>query len=286
MIKSFAPLLALALAPLILASSAEGAALASDNASAYAYDDGWTTGDNGGSGFGAWTVSATSGSGGRFIGSSTANADGLDNGTQGGVASDGDINTTTGPNPDQSGSPDPNSTAGRAWGLFANSGAISNAVRPFTGTLSIGQTVNFSFDNGYFAGTVGVGLQNAAGDNLWEFYYTTGNASYTNSDGNGAVLSGLGFGDEGIDFSFTLTGAASYSLSVTRKDGVAYTNNTGALIANADQAIAQVRIFNSNAGAGSANDVYANSMSVVPEPSSLLLASFGLGLAALGRRRR
>src|SRR5689334_17143483 len=74
---------------------------ASDNASNAAYSDGWTTGDNGGTGFGAWTL--TDGDGGHYVG-----ATGLGNNT---------------------------------FGLFNTfQTTTTDAVRPFTGSLGAGQT--------------------------------------------------------------------------------------------------------------------------------------------------
>ena len=62
-------------------------ATAFDRAGESAYDDGWSSGDNGGTGFGAWTL--TSGpDAGHFVASSTGNGDGDDN-------SDGDIDGVT-----------------------------------------------------------------------------------------------------------------------------------------------------------------------------------------------
>ena len=57
--------------------------------------------------------------------------------------------------------------------MWASSGT-TEAVRPLTGGgLATGQTLQVSFDNGLVASgrSVGIGLRNAAGSNLWEFYY-------------------------------------------------------------------------------------------------------------------
>lgn len=121
-----------------------GTVLAADAASDAAYDAGWGNGANGGTGFGAWQLSA-SGSGGHFTWTSTGNAGG-----SGGI-----------------------DTGGRSWGLWAASGT-TEAMRPLAGGgLAIGQILQVSFDNGLVAAgrSTGIGLRNAAGANLWEFYY-------------------------------------------------------------------------------------------------------------------
>ena len=72
--------------------------IASDNASAAAYNAGWTTGMNGGSGFGPWQLAVSNPGNanfnGHFIGASTVNGNGLDEGNIGGVAGDTDIDST------------------------------------------------------------------------------------------------------------------------------------------------------------------------------------------------
>src|SRR5438128_10269891 len=124
MIKKFAlEILLLAIAVTVQASN-----LASDEAdnSPYGGAHGWQTLDNGGSGFGAWTFSNPGGNGatgGFFIGSSSGNAGG----------SSGNIDT-----------------AGVSWGMYANSGVTSAAVRPLTGgSLAVGQEIKLSIDNGF-----------------------------------------------------------------------------------------------------------------------------------------
>lgn len=274
-------------ATLLSAGNSFAAAVASDNASAWAYDalpNEWVTGDNGGYGWGAWTLTTTGG--GHFIGSSTGNGDGVDDGIFGGMPSDGDINSTVGPAPDQSGDPDPHLTVGRAWGMYANGGGVTNAFRSFTsGSMTVGQTFSMDFDNGHIntGGTVGLGLLNAAGATLWEIYFKGGNANYFNRDASGEVATTVGYGDEGLNVSFTLTGAAAYSMILTRRDGVAQTI-TGTLIGEVDQNISQVRAFNANAGGGGPHDAFYNNMTLVPEPSSSALGL--LGAVLLLRRRR
>jgi hypothetical protein len=132
-----------------------GATLAADAASNAAYASVWTNGANGGSGFGAWRLSA-SGTGGHFVGSSTNNAGG-----SGGI-----------------------DTGGRAWGLWASSG-VTEAIRPLAGGgLATGQVLRVAFDNGTVASgrSVGLAFRNAASNALWELMYSgvTGGAATTN----------------------------------------------------------------------------------------------------------
>ncbi|MCB0576258.1 MAG: hypothetical protein KDC61_17010, partial [Saprospiraceae bacterium] len=91
------------------------------------YNSAWANGSDGGSGMGTWQLSPTSNSGssGFFVGNSATNGDGDGN-------SDGDINT-----------------AGRAWGMYANSGAQANAVRTFDADWPAGTAFSLAMDNGY-----------------------------------------------------------------------------------------------------------------------------------------
>ena len=148
----FAAIAALCCVPLHAAS------VAFDSASNSPYNDGWNTGDNGGSGWGGgWTLSGVSGFSGQFMSTSTGNGNGDGN-------SDGDIDTS-----------------GRSWFQFAHTSNTAGAIRPFSGALSVGQTFSIAFDNGFIqnGGTVGFGLQNASGNNVFEYYFSGGQSNYT-----------------------------------------------------------------------------------------------------------
>ena len=67
--------LAVSIMAMSLASAARATIIASDNASSAAYNNGWTTGDNGGFGFGAWSFITPAGTS-AFTGDSTANGGG------------------------------------------------------------------------------------------------------------------------------------------------------------------------------------------------------------------
>ena len=219
---------------------------AQSDASASAYDDGWQTSDNDGSGFGAWSLS-TSGTAGHFAASSTGNGDGDGN-------SDSDINT-----------------GGRAWGMFANSGGVASAVRSFSTALTTGSVFTIRMDNGFIQSsgsptpTAGFGLQNASGENLLELFFIGGDSEYRVSDASGSTGTGLAFTDEGLDIQITLRSATTYKILITRIEGGSPStySQTGSLISpSGGQIVSQVRLFNSNAGSGSSNDVYFNSMEV------------------------
>lgn len=245
------------------AVSAHASTLGSDNASDTAYGDGWTTGDNGGSGFAAWSIVASPGgsSNGVFVASSTAN---------GFMPPSGGIDT-----------------GGVAWGMYANSGQATDVYRPFTGgALTLGQTFHVAIDNGTVqtGGVVGFGLQNAGGFNLWELYFSGGATLYTINDSLGAHDSTIGYTEAGLTIDFTLTETATYSATITALAGGSQTVS-GSLFAQGDQGIAQFHAFNFNSGGGDGANFYVNSLAIVPEPATVSLVGLGL-LSALGLRRR
>jgi hypothetical protein len=241
-----------ALAFVLVSAPGEGrAALALDDASQGAYSDGWSTGDNGGSGFGAWTLN-NSGSGGWFVGSSANN--GFANGNI-------DVN-------------------GKSWGLWANSGGLSEATRQFPSALSAGQTFYLKMDNGFVqnGGTVGFALRNGS-NNRFEFLFIGGNANYLVNDSTTGRNTGVGFTSAGLSLAFTLTGTDSYSLAINGG-----TPMTGTLAGSGS--IDTLRFFNANAGTGSAYDLFFNSLEVVPEPTNIALMIFAGGALVLAGVRR
>ena len=248
---------------LIVPRTLSAAVLAADDAARAAYNGGWTSGTNGGSGFGPWalTPGQNSNNSGFFVGTSANNGDGGGN-----APPPGDVDV-----------------AGEAWGMYANSGQTATAVRPFTGDLSVGQRVQFRFDNGWIdtGGNVGFSLDSATEDRL-QFFFSGGDQNYVLIDESGVRDTLIPFTDEGMAVDFALTGPDAYSLSVAPNGGTAR-SFTGTLAGPPGTGIAAVRFFDSNAGPFSQRDLFINSLSVVPEPGAL--APVGLA-AVLGRRRR
>jgi hypothetical protein len=221
----------------------------SSDASASTYNSGWSNGSNDNStGFGNWSLS-TSGSGGAFVASSTNN----------------DAGTTPGTNIN---------TGGRAWGLWANSGGTSNAVRTFNTAMAIGASMSFSMDNGSINSggpTVGFGLQNSSGQNLMEFYFRGGQSNYELNDGSGTNTStGLGFTRGGLDIQITRTDTNTYTVYIVRKENGANAtfNNRSFFTQSGGQEPAQIRFFNYNAGSGSDFDAFFNNLKWCPPCSA------------------
>ena len=171
----------------------------------------------------------------------------------------------------------------------SNSQTVS-AIRPLTGgSLLVGQMITLKIDNGFLdtGSSEGFGLQTSGGTNRMEFYFTGGDTSYRLADNSGANLTGIGFTGNGLSVAFTLTGTNTYSLDVTPNGG-GTTNFTGTLEGVAGTGIDRMRFFDFNGGnnQGSNGDFFANSLEVVPEPSTWLAGAMTLGGCFYLRLRR
>lgn len=261
----------------LISASAHAANLASDHAGDAAYSPlTWTNGSNGGYGFGPWNLAATPNAG-HFMWTSVNNADQLDDGNVGGVANDNDIDTQ-----------DP---LGQyvSWGMYAPAPSSATAIRPFTGTtpeLEPGQTFSVDFDTGFIAagGRASVALLDGANNPILTVFFIGGAAAYEYSDATGTFSTGIGWGSEGLTLSVTIGNTGfDYTATLTRRDGVS-TNWTGVMNTVARGFGAQL---SRNGPGGAQFDFFINSMSIVPEPSTIALAALGvIGVAVRAFRRR
>jgi len=185
------------------------AAPASDNAGNYADTAAWITGSNGGTGFGAWTI--TDGNGSHYIG-----------GTGLGARTFGLFNTLT----------DPQIT--------------TEAVRPMTGTLLAGET--FSIDLGFTAfssGSIGVNLRSGTEEVITLF--TNGTGDWMLNDGGGNFSAGsVATANTPYTFTFTYNGTNSYSFSLTGGPGGPNFTSSDPLIGSIDNI--RLFNFNQGAG--------------------------------------
>ncbi|MEM7680486.1 MAG: dockerin type I domain-containing protein [Planctomycetota bacterium] len=186
---------------------------------------GWADGQNGGFGFGPWTLIAEAPAGG-FAGFFSANDAGGGLGVDNiGVEEDPAVPFTT------------PASEGRVWGTFANKGAgieQASAFRPLSASLDgAGDSLGVSMEHGFVNGQAGVALRTAnvataAADfdtgARAQFYFEGGSAGYTLEDDAGpVVLDGTTPGLPLIDFTFfgveveyTLTGPDTYDIEITK----------------------------------------------------------------------
>lgn len=234
------------LAGLLTLGSLSAATLAFDSAADSAYSGGWDSGDNGGSGFGTWTLNS-GGGGGDYIGA-----------------------TGQGASP--------------SFGLFSGgnaAGDFATAKRSFTGgALTAGQS--FSIDLGNTGidlgapGQVGLNLQ-AGGVTVFALKFVGGGSNWLLNDGGSDFSAGQGFAaNTSLNFLFTYEGGSNYSYSFGSGSGSNFTAS------NTISGIDGFELYSSRQGGG--ENFGANNISIVPEPSIALLG--GLGLLGLLQRRR
>jgi hypothetical protein len=244
--SSCAVLLAVISIWLLDAQCCSAALAAFDSADHAAYNDGWQTGDNGGSGFGPWSldIMGNPNNAGFLIGTSTANGNGDTNG-------DGDIDAS-----------------GEAFRLFST-GATATATRSFTGgQLLPGQVFSLQMDNG--GGGAWQLLDSS--DNL-KFSFFAGATTYLVIDGVGTRDTTIPLTDEGLSINFTLLGAASYALTINSTP-----NLNGVVLAGGP--ITQFSLVHDSNDPSPAADLFFNRISVVPEPAAI--GALAVILAALG----
>ncbi len=232
-----------------------------DDASQEDYKPGWSSGKNGGNGFGKWNLQTKTGSGGRshagFYVANTADKSDLN-----GVAEDG-----------------------KAFGVYANgtSFEVAAAFRAFDQPLRAGQAFSLLLEHGTFVRkfdadspeppSCGVTLlPDAAGASTddydrgarFEFGYFPAEGAYVVRDGDGRKKLDVPFTDAGLAVTVSLLTADTYNLEVTvlssRKtyhlDGRRLAGTPGA-------AIGGFCLFDRN---GETSDVFFNGFQVLQKP--------------------
>ena len=235
----------------LVAGSARATTIASDNAGNYS-GSGWTNGSDGGTGFGAWSLSAsggTGGFGGNFIG----------NPTTAGITNFGT----------------------EAFGQFANSdsGAFANADRSLDAALNVGDVFSFqwavNFDSngavnkGFNIYTGGVGATQLINVNMGGSSTISINSTDT----------GFVYGTDPMTWSFEMTDATTLNVTATpRGSGSNYTGNF--TVGGAPDSF---RFYAGNLNAGDQRQPYFNNFQVVavPEPAMAPLVIFGLLVPAV-----
>jgi len=230
---------------------AQAQIIASDSATNSAYAGGWS-GGNGGFGFNAWSFSSgTNGFAGSFKGASVLGSE--------------------------------------SFGLFANpGGAFINANRGFATNLVVGNTFSLNLGVNFDNGNKGFNLY-SGGTQLFNF--NVGGGAQVNA-GTGLTLNpgtGLAY-DYGDDANLTLSikyqalDTLSYSISRSSPLGNQGTLFQG-MVVGTFSAPDSFRLYVAGTDSGDpANNLYANTLVVIPEPSTPLLMGFGLaGLLALRR---
>ena len=270
---------ALALLPLAAHAqnlvSAAPVTIAQDNAGNAAYAGGSYAGQNGGTGFGAFTVATSVGTpASAFAGSFVGDATGSENGSGGGI-----------------------NTGGKSFGTYANgtsTGAGDPSVtvsRTFAVGPATGGSFSLDFLSGYNDGANGGGSASVALTNALGAFGTFAYQSNNTYTFNGAAITGQGYTNGPIHLVYNITSATTYSLLETGPFSFTGAGTFAGAITGF-----QVQQANSNNGGGD-HDAFFNNLketaaapAAVPEASTTvslgLLLALGLGGFALAARKR
>ncbi|MEY2539884.1 MAG: hypothetical protein QOG67_3624 [Verrucomicrobiota bacterium] len=159
-----------------------------------------------------------------------------------------------------------NANDNRSFGLWANSGQNSEATRPLSSPLQIGQTLRADIDNGFIltGGVVGLILQDSFGVARLEVSFTGGALNYS-VIGSTTQQTFHGYTGDGLRLQFQLTDADHYRLAIWFQNDGSIEVFTGQLKGTPGNAISALDFFNHNAGAGSTNDFYFNNLAVLDD---------------------
>lgn len=280
-----------------LTSAACYAAAAFDSAADPVYADGWQAGDNGGTGFGAWSFAGTYAS---------VLQQSMDDGLQLGSQSSSQHNNIgaawtlfnpLGPTP----GPDPNdgtdiARAGRSISLGIGSTLKMVVDNPterifFRGwnikLLSGGANACYAGDNcstpGFDPGTISTRL------GIGTFEYFTYGAWF---DGNGGSPLFDTDTNDGLEIAITLTSATTYQVTMTSAGNPVHMD-TGSLTGSGTVDWLMFEFYGTDSDTyptlvapRGETDFYVSSMSIIPEPATAALLLLGSGGALLVRASR
>lgn len=239
------------------AHAADRINIAEDEANHSAYNGGWESGKNSGTGFGAWLLQSSSSArpdshSGTFIASSSAQAD-LD-----GVA-----------------------PAGKAFGMFANGVdfEVVCAFRTFDAPLAVGDSFSLMMEVSDFIkkfesdssrpGLIGFSLRTGSASETWDdfqtgarmqFGFAEGETNYQVFDGEDDHDTGVPVTPTGISVTATLVSPDTYDLEITQLDSKETKKLEGRKLAgDPGSPIESFAIFNQD---GETGDAYFNGFQV------------------------
>lgn len=179
-----------------------------------------------------------------------------------------------------------------AWGLYANTNQSSSALADISNLFGrdlslVGDSISLDFDNGFIdpGSEVGIRFRNPSGVSISTLKFVGGEDHYEIDDSIIGFDTDIDFTDDGFNVKLTLdSSAGDYTLEVGTS------SFSGRTLGSLSTTIAEIEVFNSDAGVNDPRNVFFNTLSIaaIPEPSAFL---FGSLLATawgvrLGRRRR
>jgi hypothetical protein len=252
-----------------LMPNAGEAQTAYDSAANSTYGSGWSAGQNGGTGFGAWSFDGTSG-GGQEMSSAGA--------------------------------------IGTAWTLYTTTtgNGLSDVGRSITGGLGVGETFQTVLQNPtsyhYFGGFdilflnatdnngAGVNTSTVRAQVFHSGYYNPGDlwsVQDINGGNQSSSLSAANTGAAGVQVDLTLDSATAYTLTMTALNGSGSSTINGTYSGPINYVNFRLYDGVGSSGPGDvADNLGISYMEVVPEPASMALLGMGLGGLLFLRRKQ
>jgi hypothetical protein len=203
-------------------------AITADSTTNTVYDAGWNNGDTGGSGWlSGWNLTTFGSTNAGFF-----------------VGTTNQANMSLPP---------------RAWGLWARYGSTAEATRPFAQPMKVGDKLVLRFDNNFIDGgrSVGFGLQNANGDNLFEFLFVGGGANYLVNDTLTGRATIVPWSGSGWNLTFQIVTATEYTLTCGPYQVA------GRLKPFSDMSVVRFKAWNYSAGASSDFDFFLTDLAIL-----------------------
>lgn len=249
------PIILLTIISSLSVSSLVNAQVANDDASNYTAPS-WANGSNQGTGFNAWDLSDNNNDGttvfaSYFIGDSTAGT--------------GDLNTS-----------------GQSFGMYANPGsAYATAIRGFSSPLNVGEVFSIDLGVNYRNGNKGLDINDSGLGSLFNF-----NVGSDDYQVNGNTLGLTYQADSIFTLSFEQKAGTNVGVKVQRQSNAFGTEIPFSQDIDLGAPMDNFKLYVSGTdGGGSENNLYANNLSIIPEPNIAALFLSGLGLLYLIRRK-
>ncbi len=152
-------------------------------------------------------------------------------------------------------------TSWALWSYGSTAQAIANRTLP--AVLGVNQSFSIDMQNGSISNgaKVGFALTDTNGTNYVEFQFIGGQNDYTAHDNSSASRDlGIGYSNNGINFTFTLTSPTNYTVQVKRYADGETAVSSGTLLSGGLGGIAKLYMWNIHAG--NDNDVFFNNIFV------------------------
>jgi hypothetical protein len=145
----------------------------------------------------------------------------------------------------------------KSFGLYAKNGSTAKAIRPFSSSLAVGDSIAFQWGINFDGGNGSAGKK---GFNIWAgstFLMNVENAG-TSDIVVGGSSSGMAYGTQAMNWSITRTASNKLTVRATRRDGGVFTRE----LTVAEASPTQIEFFAENLADGAQRQPYFNNLRI------------------------